>query len=234
MTAAATSLRLKDQPKDPSNEIVSMPRSATAIISSPSLFHDATPSDPEKRTEFDDEDHARGILIRKVVTLTVQAAVLGVGKLASETYQKMLLEKKPVNGRNSIYGLWLRVYVPALERKTIDRLRRVFELFHPLLQETETPCLDCLERFDLTALYLLVESRVTDDDRRDALKMAMRGKRIDAKLARSIAGESVMKDDDGRKADRHKKTIKLPAGNVTLTINHSDFRQALKEALTLV
>lgn len=179
-----------------------------------------------KSDHFDDDDLARGDRVRRIVALTVLRAVFEVGLELSAAFHKFD-EMKVARGRNSKYGAWLQRYLPAFDRKTLDRWRTAYEKFAPLVkQEIETGCLDYFNHFQLTAVYDLCISTVTEQQRREALCLAKAGVQIGteqvAQILRPPTSEGEMP---------FQRTISLPAGQVLISINHDDFRQALQEAI---
>jgi hypothetical protein len=180
-------------------------------------------SNPPTESEFDDEDRRRGLELQKHLTFTVATAIFVIGKLCSQSHEK-LAQKKSGRGRNSLYGKWLDAYVPNFERKTLDRWRVAYELFAPLVAEQiGTACPDFLENFELSAIYLLCRPTVSAGDRMAAIGRALAGEKV---LARSISTSAIQ-----TAIQSYKTTIELPAGTVKIAINHSDFLQALREAI---
>ena len=182
-----------------------------------------------KPIEFDEEIHALGLKLRTAISVTLRAAVCEVGKLVSEAHSKLVDENKAVKGRGSLYGLWLETYVPTADRKTLDRWRSAYEQLVPLIQEIPTACPDLLDRFEATAIYTLCHKRVTKEHRLVLLRLANDGQKVNQKMVNAIVGSR-----NSSTSTMQKKLIEIPAGKVTLLINHSDFRQALAEAQSLI
>ncbi|MFO0791001.1 MAG: hypothetical protein U0805_16200 [Pirellulales bacterium] len=175
---------------------------------------------------FDDEDRARGDRVRRIVALTVLRAIFEVGPELSTAFHKFD-RLGLAHGRNSQYGKWLQAYLPAFDRKTLDRWRDAYEKFAPLLEnEIQTGCLDFFNRFQLTAVYALCRSTVTDSQRREAIRLAQSGALINMRQLTAILAR---KASNSNKV--FKKTIAIPAGHIKVSINHDDFRQALQEAI---
>jgi len=188
------------------------------------------PTCPPRLPEFDEDDHLRGLRMRMVAALSKIQVVFGVGKELSEGYAKLEGDKKPVKGRGSLYGKWLETYLPTFDRKTLDRWRLAYDKFSPLLdEEIRTRCLDFFDRFELSAVYALCRREVTDKQRRFAIEIALAGDAVNKKKVNAIV-ENPLKCQPSF----YRKPISIPAGKVTIAINHPDFRQALKEALDLI
>lgn len=201
-------------------------------------IHDAPENDPPEvsepchsgdfggDSEFDGEDQARGERVRDILHVTAMTAIFEVGRELSIAFQKFAAENL-ARGRNSRYGRWLRTYLPAFERKTLDRWRLAYDKFAPLLEpEIRTGCLDFLKFLPLTTIYALCQQDVTDAQRRMAIAAAQLQCLVDKEVLSRILPRSIH-----LKSQAYEKVITLPAGEIRITINHDDFGRALQEAL---
>jgi hypothetical protein len=176
--------------------------------------------------DFDDEDRECGSRVRMIVALSVLKAVFGLGCELSRVFHKFE-HLHQTRGRASKYGNWLKTYLPTFERKTLDRWRIAYEKFAPLVgEEMQTPCLDYFNAFELSSIYALCRNSVTDDHRLCAMEKAKSGEAIDKRVLAKI-----LPTKSDHSTALYRKHFSLPAGNITITINHDDFRQALTEAI---
>jgi hypothetical protein len=171
-----------------------------------------------------DEEHQLGLKLQTEIPGTV-ARVLVVGKDLATAHESLC---RP--GRASSFADFCDHYLPSIDRKTLDRWRLAYVNFRSLLTDSEDEyghACPYSENIRLTALYRLSATDVTDADRRTAVEAAKNGKVVDVKLASAIVG----KKGGTPPAKKYRKKISLPAGCITLSLNHQDWVQALSEAL---
>lgn len=144
-------------------------------------------------------------------------------------------------GRSSGFPRWLADHLPAMERKTADRLASIAEAFAVNADNVST-FRQISDRFRLTALYRLAAPGVPEEARAAAIAAAQAGETIGVARATEIVEAFQVSEyqavavrhnraDRTSRTDTHTKTIDLPAGTVALSINHDDFARALREAL---
>lgn len=83
-------------------------------------------------------------------------------------------------GRASTFGAWVAENFPDLSQRTVERYLKI----HKVFADTNA---DTLSQFDVTALHILSEARVSLNSRKMALLLAAGGGRITAKAARHFA-----------------------------------------------
>ncbi len=150
-------------------------------------------------------------------------------------------------GRGSEFPRWLARHLPEMHQKTADRLASIAKAFH-LKPDNLSSFLATADNFRLTALYELSNPSASDAAREEALSKANSGTLITLGVASELVKKhqvveyvsATVSPNTNRPAPdapveksnkTFQKTISLPAGNVTVSINHDDVGQALKEAL---
>lgn len=180
--------------------------------------------EPAPPDGFTDEEHELGLKLQREVPNTL-AHVFAVGKMLDAAHQSLCGP-----GRSSTFGDWCEYYLPSIDRKTLDRWRLAYANFQPLLADDGAEgghaCLPS-ENIRLTAIYRLSASDATDADRKTAIDAARNGKVVDVKFANLLVGKRLSPTT----TKTFRKNIELPAGKVTLSLNHDDWAQALSEAL---
>jgi hypothetical protein len=178
----------------------------------------------QKLAGVTDEEHELGLTLQTEIPGTVER-VLAVGRNLASAHESLC---RP--GRSSTYAEFCTHYLPSIDRKTLDRWRLAYVNFNVLLGDGESEygqACPYSENIRLTALYRLSATDVTDSDRKTAVDAAKNGKIVDVKLAAAIVGKKSQVSSD----KKFRKKISLPAGHITLAINHQDWKQALSEAL---
>jgi hypothetical protein len=171
-----------------------------------------------------DEEHQLGLKLQTEIPGTVER-VLAVGRDLATAHESLC---RP--GRSSSFADFCDHYLPSIDRKTLDRWRLAYVNFRSLLTDGDGEygqACPYSENIRLTALYRLSATDVTEADRRTAVEAAKNGKVVDVKLASAIVGKKEVTSP----VKKYRKKISLPAGQVILSLNHQDWRQALSEAL---
>jgi len=165
-------------------------------------------------------EHDAGLNLSREIPGTV-AKVFTVGKLLAEVHDSICKR-----GSTSLYGAWVKEYLPSLERRSVDRWRAAYQAFAPLL-EAEASRQACLDRFSITAIYKLSEKRATLANRKAALLLAEQ-QEITAGLASQLVNGSAKNS-----ATANRLKIDLEGlGTVNVKLEGSDdFAGALSSAL---
>ncbi len=93
-------------------------------------------------------------------------------------------------GCGSTFGTWVAENLPDLSQRTVERYMKIHKVFGDATADT-------LSRFDVTALYLLSEEKVSLTSRQMALLIAKGGGRITAAAARQFATNPWDHDSNG-------------------------------------
>jgi len=201
----------EEQPVEKSGE--------TTLPSSPVL---AIPSGKD----FTPAEQALGQLLLAQMPATI-AHILRVGKELTAAHQSLAQR-----GCASLYGKFCDTYLPALDRKTLDRWRTSYAAFQNLidLERIGTECPDSLGNIRLTALYRLTKSDANESHRRAALSLAGQGMIVSESMAIAVIHNTSVARRHKSTAT-HKKTIRLSVGTVKLDILRDDYRQVLEAAI---
>lgn len=176
------------------------------------------------QSDFTEEEVMIGEQISSELPSTV-IQILAIGKKLSAAHASMVNR-----GRDSLWKRYCEVFALAVEQKTIDRWRKSYDKFAAIAQDESGQFCPSILNMRLTALYRLSRDDASDKDRDAALAVAKSGKLVTEKLATElIKGTAPITKSDGQETYRTK--VKLPSGSIVVSINHSDFREALEEAL---
>jgi hypothetical protein len=168
-------------------------------------------------------------------------------RLANKKGVELLLEIKEILaeahgllaqvGRGSQFGAWVEEHFPDLSERTVQRYLKVHQAF-----KNENAA--ALAQFDVTALYLLSEDKVTDTTRSMALLIAKDGGRITTEAARHFAANpwdaNSKKSADPRPESKSKPTVRkrieTDSGEVVVNLRSSNgnIMNALKEAIAKI
>jgi hypothetical protein len=136
-------------------------------------------------------------------------------------------------GRDSQLHHWLKQYLPHLTLRTAERYARIARKFRKF-------DVKLLERFDVTALYLLAQDGTPLAARETAFEIAKKKERVTAANARSILAESnatnaATTSTVDQKPPRKSERIVTPAGIVLVKPNDGafDVTAALREAFAV-
>lgn len=165
-------------------------------------------------------EHEAGVNLSREIPGTV-AKVFAIGKLLAEVHDSICKR-----GSTSLYGAWLKEYLPSLERRSVDRWRAAYQAFAPLLAAEESRQA-CLDRFSITAIYKLSEKKATLANRKTAILLAEE-QEVTAGLAAQLVNGSAK-----RSATANRLKIDLKGvGTVNVKLEGSDdFAGALSSAL---
>lgn len=216
-----------------------IPNGTQQLIASAPDCPNVTPRNPE------DDHESKG----EVAKLRLQQlgdeslALLNGAKRASIRLAVPLHEAKAILcsvGRGSNFPAWCKHHVPELSRKTVDRLVSVAIVFG-INWDNVSDFARLADQFRMTALYRLASPDVPDAARMEAVLAAQAGEDVTTDyVERVLLGDRSPDffEDHPRinvnSVQVFTKTIPLVAGQVTVTINHDDFAQALTEALDLL
>lgn len=176
----------------------------------------------QKPIGFTDQEHTTGLQLAERLPTTV-LHILQTGQMLSRVHESLCQR-----GRGSLWKKFCHEYLPAMDRKTLDRWRTAFDKFQALVEVTKGgKSVSLLGNVRLTAVYRLTQSDATDGHRRAALILAERGITVTEKLAASLVA-----GDSPRPSSSPRKQVKsLVNGAVEVRSDDGNFLTVLKAAL---
>ncbi len=177
----------------------------------------------QKPHDFTDDEHMTGLQLADSVPTTV-LHIYQVGEMLWQAHQSFCQR-----GRGSLWKKFCKEYLPAMDRKTLDRWRIAYDKFRDLVKDKNGgPLCPHFGNIRLTALYRLAKADATDGHRRAALALAERGITVNEKLAGSlVAGDAPVKN-----SRRERKPVKsLVNGAVEVRSEDGNFLQVLMAAI---
>ena len=206
------------------SENLAMNKKLPAAVESSDQVPTAAPvvGSMQKLIDFTDQEHETGLQLAHRMPTTV-LHMLQTGQMLARVHASLCQR-----GRGSLWKKFCHEYLPAMDRKTLDRWRLAFDKFKNLLEDTKSgkPAAP-LGNVRLTALYRLTKSDASDGHRRAALVLAERGITVTEKLAASLVA-----GDSPRSSSPPRKQVKsLVNGAVEVRSDDGNFLTVLKAAL---
>ena len=189
------------------------------VSHAPQLAHALTKEDPESDAQalgtdgdanetlsaFEPEDIELGREAQRFLQTHTYFVKFQTGRLAHRAHERF-----SKRGRNSLYRKWCDYFLPFIEFRSLERMRKAYLCFRDLLA-LDTANRDSVsylnQHLQLTALYRLCQRDVTDAHRLAALAQAKEAKA-------TVTKADVEKLINGKKGDTFEKP-KTPAPPTT-------------------